>query len=131
MEDTEYYRGQHLKDITHGGEPIENWNREEVGKFLFFWKHIYDDPKETPGFRVKVIDWRSKDDEGVRYESVMEVTAYFDGVRHLHFGDSNDSCGLGYFNYPCIQSLTLCLQRIRQMEKEFLLDHREDLVGEK
>lgn len=116
----EFYYGELLKDITHGNEPIENWNKEEIGNFLFFWKHIYEDFKETSGFRIKVIKWRTEDDEGERYESVMEVTAYFDGVRHLHLGDEKLGCGLGYFNYPNIESFILIFQRIREMEKEFL-----------
>lgn len=132
------YRGLLLKDIKSHGTHIEKWNRIDVAdSFILFWSHIYENPEETCGIQFKAIEWRSSDDEGDRYDTVLEGRGYFDGIRHLHFGEKLDDAE-GYFNYPHLPKLIRLLQVIRELEKKYLkeewiekdLDENPDLLKE-
>lgn len=117
---SEEYWGLLLKDITLNKAHIESWNKIEVAdSLLLFWHHIYEDPEETCGIEFKAIEWRSSDDEGDRYDTVLEGRGYFDGIRHLHFGEVLDDA-LGYFNYPHLPKLIKLLQTLRELEKKYL-----------
>ena len=98
---------------------VEGWAREEIGRFILFWeKH-----ENGNGFECVVIEWVTECDGITYYEEVLRATAYFDGVRHLHFrqgGDEPDFCG--YDCYPHMSSYVLLFKRLRELELEHCRD---------
>jgi len=55
--------------------------------------------------------------ELLRVEQLFEVTAYFDGVRHLEFNRYAGNMA-GYIYYPDMDGLILLLQKVRELEAE-------------
>jgi len=57
-------------------------------------------------------------DENTEYEILLHGTAYFDGIRHLHFGDEASS-NLGYFYYPEVDSIIEILNVLKTLEDKY------------
>ena len=59
--------------------------------------------------------------EDLMVNPLFNLTAYFDGVRHLEFNrESKDLCG--YMNYPNIDGIIHLMQKVREIEKEICYD---------
>lgn len=59
--------------------------------------------------------------EGLIVSTVFEVTAYFDGVRHLEFNRNGGDMD-GYLYYPSMVGLIAMLQKVRDLELEICRD---------
>lgn len=57
-------------------------------------------------------------DENTEYEILLHGTAYFDGIRHLHFGDEA-SDNLGYFYYPDLEDIIEVLNVLKTLEDKY------------
>ena len=52
---------------------------------------------------------------------LFNLTAHFDGVRHLEFNrDNDDICG--YIYYPNMEGIIELMQKVRQIEKDICYD---------
>lgn len=53
-------------------------------------------------------------------EIIVEVIAYFDGLRHLHFGGNGPESDdfNGYLYYPSSKSLVEVMTKLRELEQE-------------
>lgn len=78
-------------------------------------------PEIKSGFHLVAVDWCCGECcEKIGgpedwYEITCEVTAYFDGVRHLYFCPKTG----GYSNYPSTDYLVELFQLIQKLEKEY------------
>jgi hypothetical protein len=92
---------------------------------------LYYRPAEgqEEGFRFSALTWVSTpvtdryradqpplDNPDAEVEQVVSGVAYFDGVRHMDWGDQ------GYLNYPDMGCLEALIQKLRQLEKRFCSD---------
>ena len=53
------------------------------------------------------------EDENTEVEILFTGIAYFDGVRHIHFGDK------GYINYPNITDIIKGLEELKKLEIKY------------
>lgn len=60
----------------------------------------------------KINQWENKN---LVVETLFEITAYWDGVRHLSFNCNNAETD-GYLYYPNIADLIAMLQKVREIE---------------
>jgi len=58
-------------------------------------------------------------------DTVFEVTAYFDGVRHLEFNRNGNDMD-GYLYYPPMADLIKMLEKVREIELEICRDADKD-----
>ncbi len=58
--------------------------------------------------------------EGSEYEILLHGVAYFDGIRHLYFGD--EACdNFGYFYYPNLEDIVEVLQELKKLEDKYCI----------
>lgn len=57
------------------------------------------------------------ENEALVVQTIFEVTAYFDGIRHLEFNRNGGEMD-GYLYYPNMVDLIAMLQKIREIELE-------------
>lgn len=99
---------------------LTGWTLEPIDDFLLFYR-ISDAGKN--GFEWKCFSWTRGGENGpgedprtnseLVVENVFNGKAYFDGLRHVWFGDS-----AGYFNYPDSQSIVKLMTRLSELEKQ-------------
>ena len=51
-------------------------------------------------------------------EIELNGVAYFDGIRHLYFGDDRGD-NYGYFYYPSLENMVEALQELRKLELKY------------
>lgn len=87
----------------------------------------YIDHKEGNGFSFKQINLVSYsyseewDDKEAESEVLLHGVAYFDGIRHLYFGDER-SDNWGYFHYPVVKNIVDVLIHLGGLEAEYCRD---------
>jgi hypothetical protein len=59
--------------------------------------------------------------ENLKVNSLFNITAYFDGVRHLEFNRSDEEMA-GYIYYPNMDGLIKMMQKVREIELEICRD---------
>ncbi len=95
--------GKLLRDIRYEpdegvGDPIEHWARIESGPFHLYYEPIEGLPGiDRCGVKFMAVEWCTNDGED-RFQITLWGVAYFDGVRHLYFGDAPKF--YGYLHYP-------------------------------
>lgn len=62
------------------------------------------------------------ENEELRVDSVFELVAYFDGVRHMWFNKDPSRQWDGYLHYPNMEGLIAMLQKVREIELEICWD---------
>lgn len=60
--------------------------------------------------------------EKTEVEVLFHGTAYFDGVRHLHFGHQSTD-NEGYFFYPNFNLYKKCFDEIEKLEEQYCQDY--------
>lgn len=96
-------------------EQLKDYLREDVNGAALFYKARND----RNGFDFYVYEFVSGIDGEIKFDNECEVdnicngTAYFDGIRHIYFGDE------GYINYPSMKSISNILNRLRGLEHSF------------
>ena len=61
-------------------------------------------------------------EEGCLVECIVQGTAYFDGLRHLYYGDQNTG-NYGYHHYPDLEQLSAVFSLLRNFEKKHCREH--------
>jgi hypothetical protein len=101
---------------------VDGWTREEIGQFILFYQVDPCVSKEGGvGFECVAVEWSAECNNVVYYDEVLRATAYWDGVRHLHFRQGGDE-GIefnGYDYYPDMKSYQILFQRLRELELEY------------
>jgi hypothetical protein len=92
---------------------VDEWKRLEI-KTRRDAADLYYKPYEVSGFEFKVLEETIEDDEGSVLKRVVEGVAYFDGLRHVTFGDED-----GYTYYPDPNLLVVVFQTLALLEKNF------------
>jgi len=104
---------------------IEEWEVWEVADisgpdFKLFYKRNepIGDITDT-GFKFKFLKWVMDCNQGLlRYELICHGYGYFDGIRHLWFGQSEDE-SFGYMNYPDLEILSLLFRKLSDLQLKF------------
>ena len=113
----EPYRGTPLDQIRFEpgeahGDKITTWeNERHAGIYILRFKPLGD----GGGFHFVAYEWYSSEESEELYSVVAFGTAYFDGMRHLYFGDPYDDA-LGYLHYPKTDQLAALLTELRTLE---------------
>ncbi len=100
---------------------VDGWTREDVGRFLLFYEADPCVSKEGGvGFECLAIECSTISNDIFYYDEVLRATAYWDGVRHLHFRQGGDEGAEynGYDYYPDMKSYQILFQRLRELELE-------------
>lgn len=102
----------HLYPYDEAGPLVSTITKEEIGIFV-----LYVVPEES-SFHFLCTEWACDDgDEWVQI--IAYGTAFFDGIRHIHFGCDKDPEMKGYINYPDMKSLELLIKRLQELEKQY------------
>lgn len=103
------------------------------GKKMVEWKSIkikdadmilYYNPinkRKKHGFYFYCIEaymWELETEEILGCDCQFHGVAYFDGIRHLYFGDDQTE-NYGYLYYPCIEDLFLALKELQKLEIKY------------
>lgn len=113
-----------LKDITHDGKNINNheWSVIESDvDFRIYFRPISTVNKEGFDFyAVQFVggdlgDWSPNE---TYVECVFSGVAYFDGVRHLYWGDEQTD-NQGYFYYPNLNRISEYLRLLEELEEKY------------
>ena len=113
-----------IKDIRH--EYVENerlceWKNIVLnGDMRLFYQRL---DEERSGFYFYCIErtsygldeWGGETDTG---HCVFNGIAYFDGIRHLYYGDAQTD-NFGYHYYPSLENLIVALAALRDLEKAY------------
>lgn len=108
------------QEIPIGEVGIEGWNLERVGDVGLYWK------ANSHGFEFIALNWTACRGEdpwtapGLMVENLVSGVAHFDGIRHTYFGHQ------GYCNYPCATDIAKVFTRLRELEVEHCIEHREN-----
>ena len=62
-----------------------------------------------------------EDDDGLEVTPLFNVTAYYDGVRHLEFDREDEECP-GYIYYPDMKGFVELISKVREIELEVCRD---------
>lgn len=84
--------------------------------YYFYYDLHIDISGEGNGFEF--ICYRQTDLTNDDIVMVVNGLAYFDGIRHLHFGDEK-SDNYGYFNYPKMPVLIQIMNKLRELELKY------------
>jgi len=125
----------YLKDIRH-----EYHKDEEVCKWKFLQikdceVRIYYKPNEEKGLGFNfyavektghVCNNETKKDEWHKdycyVECVFKGIAYFDGIRHLYYGDEKTE-NFGYHYYANLEMIASAILGLRELEKKYCRDY--------
>ena len=131
MEETTSKEDKLFNEIKLRGKPLTECELVYKGKYdstrLYvvkekssFWAHAveFHSCGVAEGEDAVVDYW--EDDELV-VNTLFEVTAYFDGVRHLEFNRNGGDMD-GYLYYPPMADLIAMLQKVREIELEICWD---------
>ncbi len=115
-----------LKEVMFGGvEPVLEWEYVQHNYLFVFYKpHEKTTNNEWHGFNfvsLEIIGYHS--DELLLFpENYVEIlywgSAYFDGVRHLYFGDKETE-NYGYTYYPSLKDHIKILKIIHELEATY------------
>lgn len=106
---------------------VEGWQYKDISGGSRLYYNSLDD-KEKYGFDFMQInmvsytageEWRDVDAD---CELLLHGRAYFDGIRHLYFGDESTS-NLGYFYYPSIQNIKEALDRLQELVEKYCKEY--------
>ena len=125
----------YLKDIRpelHNGEEVCSWDFLQVKDYDV---RIYYKPSEEGGlgFDFYAIEKTGhecntetqKDEWNKEYcnvECVFQGIAYFDGIRHLYYGDKKTE-NYGYHYYANLEMIAGALLELRELEKKYCRDY--------
>ncbi|KKN14080.1 hypothetical protein LCGC14_0999750 [marine sediment metagenome] len=115
-------------DVLDG--KLTDWKSIEIKDTdMILYYNTFSDEKvaeETrDGFRfycIESLSWKTVTKEILNCNCVFHGTAYFDGIRHLYFGD-HQTDNFGYHYYPSMNILILALKELKKLEKKYC---RED-----
>lgn len=99
-----------LKDIKINNEYIINWEYEEHQRNNLL-RFYYKKDEEYLTFNFVMYDVANE-------EILFHGASYFDGIRHLYFGD--EQCdNYGYLYYPNLNDIIFSLTILRRYELQF------------
>ena len=110
---------------------VHAWEHFDITDQVRLYYRIHEG--EGAGFFFWVAEWCSGpaeigegslldgDPEQIGVECLCHGTAYFDGVRHLWFGDKQTD-NEGYLYYPNTSDLALIMEKLREMESNHCSD---------
>lgn len=112
-----------IKHIRWGDleKEVEGWWIKELSDGS---RMYYVDHKEGNGFSFKQVNLVSYiyteewDDKEAESELLFHGLAYYDGIRHLYFGDERGD-NYGYFYYPVIKNMQEALEFLGELEKKY------------
>lgn len=118
--------GTPFKDIRLNGKPLETCEMVlECNKTNY---RLYVDRENENRFYAIALEFNSCSAggdvwscENLRVDPLFNVTAYFDGVRHLEFNREVGDMA-GYIYYPNIEGLAKMLAKVREIELEVCRD---------
>jgi hypothetical protein len=113
---------------------VADWNTIAIGpdrdiagapETMLRWKQTAES-----SFDFCAVDWCRSNYDGsdARYEVLFRGVAYFDGVRHLYFGDE-ETDNLGYHYYPELRTLSEALLAVDKLQLEMLPYVAEQRAG--
>lgn len=121
-----------MGNLSYEGEFLKSWefkSFEYMGDYRIYFEPYLDDENEKgSGFKFVVIEWISNPsdseiwDDDTEVEFLFNGIAYFDGVRHMYLGTSQNEI-FGYVNYPNIEHLIEILKEIRKLEIEYCREY--------
>ena len=120
----------YLKEIKHEACPKErvcDWKYEEVDESVRLYFKV--EGKAKSGFYFYAIenggcisnDATKKDHWNENYcfaECIINGIAYFDGVRHLYYGDEKTQ-NYGYHYYPDLSTIIDVLNKLKELEDKY------------
>ncbi len=114
-----------FSELKLGGTPLlEDWLAIDL-KDSRLYARVSPGEKSFLAVAVKFISCVSDGDiwecPKLRVEQIFQVTAYFDGVRHLEFNRGSEDQA-GYLYYPDMEGLILMLSAVRNLEETFCPD---------
>lgn len=124
------------EEILYGSEneQITNWRSIKIKETEMILYYNFHDKKEKyhdGGFEfycIKAITWKTKHlrkkpsfKRTLNCECVFRGMAFFDGIRHLYYGDKQTD-NYGYFFYLVIENLILALKELRKLELKYCRD---------
>lgn len=124
----------YLKDIRHEYHKDEEVCKWEYLQIKYFDVRIYYKANEEKGLGFNfyaiektghVCNEQTKKDEWHKdycmVDCVFQGIAYFDGIRHLYYGDEKTE-NFGYHYYPDLEMITDSLKGLRELEKKYCRD---------
>jgi hypothetical protein len=111
---------------TPEGEPIHLWQRLLLNGGDDLLCYYPDKDGKGHGFMFYCVTWTASnvdplalwDDEDTYVECICSGIAYFDGIRHLNFGDTQTD-NVGYFNYPSMRRMIAVMQALATLQEEW------------
>lgn len=91
-------------------KPLSEFQQLVFNENIYFHYNLYED-----GTGFEFICFQQDDPEHDEIEMIVNGSAYFDGIRHLYFGDEkSDNCG--YFNYPNLSVLSDVMNLLKELK---------------
>jgi len=97
-------------------EEYKNWRYLQVAENyrLYYELGLIEDGDDPVGFDYYGVNETTPGAP----ERIFKGWASFDGVRHIHFGDTSEDYR-GYINYPDIQKISLMFQALSRLEVKY------------
>ncbi len=115
----------YLKNIVKSGHTTKviDWRFVQINNIRLYYK---THEKKGLGFSFYAFErtaWAPNEDKETEWsessgECLINGVAYFDGIRHLYYGDEETE-NYGYHNYANIEMIIGVLKELRKLEKEY------------
>lgn len=109
-------RGNTSTSDVNTWEYVQISGDESFGTRLY-WSAFKDD---NSGFEAFMVEDVARCDDEHYVTVVIQVSAFFDGARHMYFNSGVED--MGYLNYPDTKDLIKGLEIIRELELKYCSD---------
>ncbi len=108
--------------IVFKNHKIIDWKSIEIKdtEMILYYDLLSEDEDEKIGFNfycIEAVMWESDTEKIIGCKCVYNGVAYWDGVRHLYFGDEQTD-NYGYHYYPSMENLILALKKLEKLEEK-------------
>lgn len=109
--------------IVFKNHKIIDWKSIEIKdtEMILYYDLLSEDENEKIGFNfycIEAVMWECDTEKIIGCKCVYNGVAYWDGVRHLYFGDEQTD-NYGYHYYPSMENLILALKELEKLEKKY------------
>ena len=115
------------EDIKIYGFKLTDWKSIKIKdtEMILYYNPIAKNKENGFNFYcIEPLGWTVDTKEIINCECVFFGTAYFDGIRHLYFGD-HQTDNYGYLYYPKLNNLLSALKELKKLEIEYCREIRE------
>lgn len=110
-----------VPDYTgHKTSSISEWDYIQISGDESFGTRLYWSALKQGGFEAFMVEDGARCEDEHYVTVVIQVSAFYDGVRHMHFNSGVEDAG--YLYYPNTKDLIKGLELIRELELKYCCD---------